>query len=249
MAIKSGELREKDDYQKLILDYLEKFNGYLVRDSKEFNAGFAMDTHMLFKFLNDTQKDEVESLRKLYGEQTEEIIINYLNNEINKDYRSLIDVLKNGIEFDTGIKLNLMYRKPATSFNKEAIKNYGKNIFSVMEEVYHKKDERIDLVIFLNGLAIATFELKCNTSGQNYEDAMRQYKLERDFKTRLFKFKAGAIVHFAMDLFEVYMTTNLKGSSTFFLPFNKGSGYGIESGKGNPHNPDGIDVSLSLIHI
>ena len=243
MAIKSGELREKDDYQKLILDYLEKYNGYIVRESKEFDAGFAMDTKMLFKFLNDTQKDEVESLRKLYGEQTEEIIINYLNNEINKDYRSLIDVLKNGIEFDTGIKLNLMYRKPATSFNKEAIENYEKNIFSVMEEVYHKKDERIDLVIFLNGLAVATFELKCNTSGQNYEDAIRQYKFERDFKTRLFKFKTGAIVHFAMDLFEVYMTTKLKGSSTFFLPFNKGSGYGIESGKGNPHNPNGIDVS------
>ena len=112
-----------------------------------------------------------------------------------------------------------------------------------MEEVYHKKDERIDLVIFLNGLAIVTFELKCNTSGQNYEDAIRQYKFERDFKTRLFKFKSGAIVNFAMDLFEVYMTTQLKGNSTFFLPFNKGSGYGIESGKGNPHNENGLDVS------
>lgn len=243
MAIKAGQLREKEDFQKLILEYLENENGYIRRDSKNFNAGLAMDTDILFKFLNDTQADEVEALRRLYGEQTEETIINYLNNEINKDYRSLIDVLKNGIELDTGVKLNLMYRKPATSFNKEAIENYRKNIFSVMEEVYHKKDERIDLVIFLNGLAIATFELKCNTSGQNYEDAIRQYKFERDFKTRLFKFKSGTIVNFAMDLFEVYMTTQLKGSSTFFLPFNKGSGYGIESGKGNPHNENGLDVS------
>ena len=243
MAIKAGQLREKEDFQKLILEYLENENGYIIRDSKNFNAGLAMDTDILFKFLNDTQADEVEALRRLYGEQTEETMINYLNNEINKDYRSLIDVLKNGIELDTGVKLNLMYRKPATSFNKEAIENYSKNIFSVMEEVYHKKDERIDLVIFLNGLAIATFELKCNTSGQNYEDAIRQYKFERDFKTRLFKFKSGAIVNFAMDLFEVYMTTQLKGSSTFFLPFNKGSGYGIESGKGNPHNESGLDVS------
>ena len=182
MAIKAGQLREKEDFQKLILEYLENENGYIIRDSKNFNAGLAMDTDILFKFLNDTQADEVEALRRLYGEQTEETIINYLNNEINKDYRSLIDVLKNGIEFDTGVKLNLMYRKPATTFNKEAIENYGKNIFSVMEEVYHKKDERVDLVIFLNGLAIATFELKCNTSGQNYEDAIRQYKFERDFK-------------------------------------------------------------------
>ena len=243
MVIKSGKLREKEDYQKLILEYLERNSGYVVRDAEQFNAGLAMDTEMLFKFLENTQKNEIEALRKLYGEQTEEIIINYLNNESNKEYRSLLDVLKNGIEFDTGIKLNLMYRKPATSFNKEALAKYGKNIFSIMEEVHHKKDERIDLVIFLNGLAIITFELKCNTSGQNYEDAIRQYKYERDFKTRLFKFKSGVIVNFAMDLFEVYMTTQLKGSSTFFLPFNKGSGYGIESGKGNPHNENGIDVS------
>ena len=243
MVIKSGKLREKEDYQKLILEYLDKNNGYIVRDAEQFNAGFAMDIEMLFKFLENTQKNELEALRKLYGGQTEEIIINYLNNEINKEYRSLLDVLKNGIEFDTGIKLNLMYRKPATSFNKEALAKYEENIFSIMEEVHHKKDERIDLVIFLNGLAIITFELKCNTSGQNYEDAIRQYKYERDFKTRLFKFKSGAIVNFAMDLFEVYMTTQLRGSSTFFLPFNKGSGYGIESGKGNPHNENGIDVS------
>lgn len=243
MVIKSGKLREKEDYQKLILEYLYKNNGYIVRDAEQFNAGLAMDIEMLFKFLENTQKNELESLRKLYGGQTEEIIINYLNNEINKEYRSLLDVLENGIEFDMGIKLNLMYRKPATSFNKEALAKYEENIFSVMEEVHHKKEERIDLVIFLNGLAIITFELKCNTSGQNYEDAIRQYKYERDFKTRLFKFKSGAIVNFAMDLFEEYMTTQLKGSSTFFLPFNKGSGYGIESGKGNPHNENGIDVS------
>lgn len=243
MAIKTGELREKEDFQKLILEYLKENNGYAIRDAKFFDAGLAMDKEILFSFLESTQENALNELRKLYKERTEETIINYLNNEINKDYRSLIDVLKHGIEFDTGIRLNLMYRKPATSFNKEALENYQKNVFTVMEEVYHKKDERIDLVIFLNGLAIATFELKCNTSGQNYEDAIRQYKFERDFKTRLFKFKSGAIVNFAMDLFEVYMTTKLNGSSTFFLPFNKGSGYGIESGKGNPHNSNGLDVS------
>lgn len=243
MAIKTGELREKEDFQKLILEYLKENNGYVIRDAKFFDAGLAMDKGILFSFLESTQEKELNELRKLYKERTEETIINYLNNEINKDYRSLVDVLKRGIEFDTGIRLNLMYRKPATSFNKEALENYQKNVFTVMEEVYHKKDERIDLVIFLNGLAIATFELKCNTSGQNYEDAIRQFKFERDFKSRLFKFKSGAIVNFAMDLFEVYMTTQLKGSSTFFLPFNKGSGYGIESGKGNPHNESGLDVS------
>ena len=112
-----------------------------------------------------------------------------------------------------------------------------------MEEVWHKEDEQIDLVIFLNGIAIFTIELKCNTSGQNYEDAIRQYKLERDYKTRLLKFKTGCLAHFAMDLNEVYMCTNLNGKSSYFLPFNNGSGTGITSGQGNPHNENGINVS------
>ena len=85
MAIKGGQLKEKEDFQKLILDYLENENRYVRRDSKAFNAGLAMDIEMLFEFLNKTQSDEIEALRKLYGEQTEETIINCLNNEINKD--------------------------------------------------------------------------------------------------------------------------------------------------------------------
>ncbi|MFV0519327.1 MAG: type I restriction endonuclease subunit R, partial [Lachnospirales bacterium] len=143
-----------------------------------------------------------------------------------------------------GVTLTLMYRKPPNSFNSNLEALYNENTLSVMEEVYHKSGERIDLVIFINGIAIFTFELKCNTSGQNYEDAIRQYKYDRDFKTRLLKFKAGCLAHFAMDLNEVYMCTNLKGKSSFFLPFNKGCGEGINSGKGNPHNKNGgINIS------
>ena len=202
-----------------------------------------MDVELLFDFLNDTQSEAMVKLEKLYRDKTRQTVLNYINNEINKKNRSLLDVLKHGVEFDNGVTLNLMYRKPANSFNPKAEELYNKNVLSVMEEVYHTEGERIDLVIFINGIAIFTFELKCNTSGQNYEDAIRQYKYERDFKTRLLKFKAGCLAHFAMDLNEVYMCTNLKGKSSFFLPFNKGCGEGINSGKGNPHNDDGINVS------
>lgn len=243
MAIKGGLLKEKEDYQKLILEYLTEENGYYLKNASSFDPGYAMNLEELFDFLYDTQKEEMEALEKLYGDRTRETIVNYLNSEINKDYRSLIDVLRNGLEFDTGIKLNLMFRKPATSFNPKANELYEKNRLSVMEEVYHREGERIDLVICLNGLAIIAIELKCNTTGQNYEDAIRQYQRERDYRTRLFKFKAGVLVSFAMDLNEVYMCTHLKGTSSFFLPFNKGSGYGVNSGKGNTHNPEGIDIS------
>lgn len=243
MAIKSGQLKEKDDYQAYILEMLREENGYQVRPATAFDPGYGMDTELLFTFLKATQADTLARLEKLYKDKTRQTILNYINNEINKKNRSLLDVLKHGVEFDNGATLYLMYRKPATSFNPKAEALYQQNVLSVMEEVYHKEGERIDLVIFLNGIAIFTFELKCNTSGQTYEDAIRQYKYERDPKTRLLKFKAGCLAHFAMDLNEVYMCTNLKGKSSFFLPFNKGCGEGINTGKGNPHNENGINVS------
>ena len=243
MAIKSGQLKERTDYQAYILEMLRDNNGYQVRSAENFDAGYGMDVELLFDFLNDTQTQAMVKLEKLYRDKTRQTVLNYINNEINKKNRSLLDVLKHGVEFDNGVTLSLMYRKPATSFNPKAEELYNKNVLSVMEEVYHTDGERIDLVIFLNGIAIFTFELKCNTSGQNYEDAIRQYKYERDFKTRLLKFKAGCLAHFAMDLNEVYMCTNLKGKSSFFLPFNQGCGEGIHSGKGNPHNEDGINVA------
>ena len=243
MAIKSGQLKERKDYQAYILEMLETNNDYKIRSADDYDAGYGMDVELLFDFLNDTQSEAMVKLEKLYRDKTRQTVLNYINNEINKKNRSLLDVLKHGVEFDNGVTLNLMYRKPATSFNPKADELYQKNVLSVMEEVYHTEGERIDLVIFINGIAIFTFELKCNTSGQNYEDAIRQYKYERDFKTRLLKFKAGCLAHFAMDLNEVYMCTNLKGKSSFFLPFNQGCGEGINSGKGNPHNEDGINVA------
>ena len=243
MAVKAGQLKERADYQVYILEMLREENGYQVRPSTAYDPGYGMDVELLFSFLEATQPDELIRLEKLYGDRTRQTILNYINNEVNKKSRSLLDVLKHGVEFDNGVSLTLMYRKPATTFNPKAEALYQQNVLSVMEEVWHKEGERIDLVIFLNGIAIFTFELKCNTSGQNYEDAIRQYKFERDYKTRLLKFKAGGLAHFAMDLNEVYMCTNLKGKSSFFLPFNKGCGVGIHSGKGNPHNENGINVS------
>lgn len=239
MPIRADQLKEKEDYQKLIIERLRDDNGFRVRPNTEYKAGLAMDPAILLEFLEDTQHDVMEQLRRMYKERTEETVINYINTEINKETRGLIDVIKHGVEFDNGATLKLMYRKPDSTINTQAVENYKKNIFSVMEEVYHKADERVDLVLFLNGLAIFAVELKCNTSGQDYKDAIKQYKEERDPSTRLFKSKVGVFASFAMDLNEVYFTTELKGASTFFNPFNIGYNFG----KGNPHNESGINVS------
>lgn len=234
-------LSEKD-YQNFLLERLSKDNGYIIRKASNFDRLFAVDREMLFKFLNDTQPDTMDYLRKIYKDALEDTIVSFINAETTKTRGSLIDVLKHGIEISNR-QLDLMYTKPATTFNPELTKKYGMNIFSVMEEVWASDKERIDVVIFLNGLAIISFELKCNTSGQSYQDAIYQYRTERNPKTRLFLFKAGCLVNFAMDLEEVYMTTKLAGDATFFLPFNMGNGEGMTAGAGNPAFEDKYSVS------
>lgn len=236
-------LTEKE-YQRYIIDYLVKNNGFIERKDENFDRYFALDKEMLFKFLNDTQPDEMDELEKIYKDKLEETLVNYINNQITSNSSSIIEILRHGV-YINGVKekINLMYTKPATSFNKEENERCAKNIFSVAEEVWANDEERIDLVIFLNGFAIMSFELKCNTSGQNYENAIIQYRTQRDPKSRLFMFEAGCFVNFAMDMEEVYMTTKLDYGKTYFLPFNKGKGEGVNVGKGNPLNKDGFGVS------
>ena len=233
-------LSEKD-YQKFLLDRLVD-NGYVIRKASHFDRLFAVDREMLMKFLTDTQPETMDYLRKIYKDDLEDTIVSFINAETTKARGSLIDVLKHGVEISNR-QLDLMYTKPATTFNPELTKKYGQNIFSVMEEVWASDKERIDVVIFLNGLAIISFELKCNTAGQSYQDAIYQYRTERNPKTRLFLFKSGCLVNFTMDLEEVYMTTKLAGEATFFLPFNMGNGEGVTAGAGNPAFEDRYSVS------
>lgn len=237
-----NDILTEKEYQHYIMDELVK-HGYVIRNAKtDYDRSFAMDRGMLFKFLQNTQPEAMDALTKIYKDKTEDTVISFLNTEMTKERGSLLNVLKNGIEISNQ-KLNLLYRKPATTFNKEANRLYNENIFSVMEEVVISDKERIDLVIFVNGFAVISMELKCNHAKQSYHDAITQYRTERDPKNRLFRFKAGCLVNFAMDLDEVYMATKLAGESTFFLPFNMGNGTGIEAGAGNPIFKDKYSVS------
>lgn len=237
-----NDILSEKEYQHFIIDRLSQDNGYLVRKATSYDRLFAVDRELLFQFLNDTQPNEMEALRKIYKSDLEDTIVSFINAETTKSRGSLLEILKHGVEL-SNMKLELMYTKPATTFNRELLTKYEKNIFSVMQEVWASDNERIDLVIFLNGLAIMSFELKCNAAGQSYQDAIYQYRVERDPKTRLFLFKAGCIVNFAMDLEQVYMTTKLSRNSTFFLPFNMGNGEGVNTGAGNPTYEDKYSVS------
>ena len=234
-------LSEKE-YQRYIIERLVGEHGYVERKNFCFDAKFAMDREMLFKFLDETQPETMALLRKVFRDKTEDTVVAAINTELTKSRGSLIDALKHGVEI-ANYKLDLFFRKPASGLNRELVALYEKNIFSVMEEVWATDDERVDLVVFINGLALISFELKCNFAGQSYQDAILQYREARDPNARLFRFKAGCLVNFAMDLNEVYMTTRLAGKGTYFLPFNMGKGSGVETGKGNPVFEDKYSVS------
>ena len=229
------------EFEDYIIERLVQDDGYIARDHTYYDEKFAVDRELLMRFLWDTQPETMAQLKKVFKDKLEETLIATINAEATKERGSLLSLFKHGVEL-VNFKLDLLYQKPATTFNKEAAARYEKNIFSVMKEVWASEKERVDLVIFINGLAVVSFELKCNMAGQSYADAIDQFRTARDPKTRLFRFKAGCLVNFAMDLNEVYMTTRLNGQATFFLPFNMGRGKGVDAGKGNP-------VYVPLYHI
>lgn len=238
-----GQIDERYEYQREIINHLVQENGYVERNHRDFDKNYALDRELLFKFLKDTQADTLAELEKIFDDDLEETIINTINNFIISKQGSLLSALKHGIDINNK-HLILLYGKPATSFNPELSRLYDKNIFSVMEEVYpdEANKERVDLVIFVNGFAVISFELKSNSQGQSYGDAIEQYRKDRNPKNRLFRFKAGCLVNFAMDTEEVHMTTKLDKEKTFFLPFNMGKGEGVNSGAGNPSFKDKYSV-------
>ena len=118
MPIRADQLREKEDFQKLILERLEEDNKFRIRPNTVYKPGLAMDTEVLLEFLEDTQHDEMERLRRMYKDRTNDTVINYINSEINKESSGLIDVIKHGVEFDNGVTLRLMMYHDSLSFRR-----------------------------------------------------------------------------------------------------------------------------------
>lgn len=234
----ANKVLPEKEFQKHMLDQLVSKQGYRLRKDIDFDRYRVLDPRMLFEFLWTTQPEEMSQLQKIYKDRLEETILNRIQQAELQDNQGRLYVLKHGLDFNS-IHLNFMFTKPATEFNKKLNWQYTNNIFSVAEEVWASDSERVDIVIFLNGFAVVTFELKSQAAGQSYKDAIRQYRTDRNPKTPLFRWKSGALVNFAMDDDQVFMTTRLNKGKTFFLPFNKGNGSGINAGAGNSPDPDG----------
>ena len=212
---------------------------YAKGDPANFDAGLALDPVTLIAFVKDTQPDEWVKLAGFYGADAETKVAE--NIARNLDQRGMLDCIRHGIS-DRGVKIRLAYFKPATGMNPDTLTLYEKNVLTITRQVHYSEKNRslsVDVVLSLNGLPVATAELKNPFTGQTVKHAKKQYQQDRDPRERLFRFKHRALVHFAVDPDEVWMTTRLAGKNTFFLPFNKGR----DGGKGNPDNPNGYKTT------
>ncbi len=220
--------------ESLIVDYLVHNSGYEQGENIDYNKEYAIDEARLFRFLKETQPEKLETLGVFNSDINRVKFLNRLQGEITKN--GIIDVLRNGLKVYP-VTLDLFYITPS-EHNPKAKELYGKNIFSVTRQLMYSRDNTrlaLDFAIFINGLPIITCELKNRLTKQNVEDAVYQYKTDRDPRELLFNF-GRCMVHFAVDDNEVKMCTKLDGKKSWFLPFNKG----YNDGAGNPPNPDGI---------
>ncbi len=222
--------------ESLIVQCLTERNGYEEGKNADYNKEYAVDETRLFRFLRDTQPNELKKLGVLAprSDVKKRQFLNRLSGEIAK--RGVIDVLRNGVE-DYPVDLIMFYLTP-TEKNAKAREMFKKNIFSVTRQLRYSADAKrlaLDMCVFVNGLPVITFELKNRLTKQNADDAVEQYKTDRDPRDPLFSFKR-CMVHFAVDDARVKFCTKLARKDSWFLPFDKG----YNDGAGNPPNPGGI---------
>lgn len=198
----------------------------------DFDREFAIDREKFWHFLQTTQPEELDKLKDRPNWQR--LILERLDRRLKKD--GILSILKKGLAIDSA-HLTLLYSQPYNDANPKILENFEQNIFSVTRQVHYSESDpglSIDLVLFVNGIAIATLELKNPWTNQTVYHAKKQYKEARNPREPLLQF-ARCIVHLAVDTDEVWMATKLEKSNTIFLPLNKGHNYG----KGNPPNPNG----------
>ncbi|MCR2095025.1 type I restriction endonuclease subunit R [Campylobacter upsaliensis] len=229
------------DLESLIEAHLLN-NGYIKRESKDYDKNLCVDKELFLHFLKSSQKDSLEKLgQRNIGEQE---LFKRIFSQISE--KGILKALQAHIEI-MGVKLFLAYPKPNSSANPQALENYEKNIFSITRQLYYseRNTNSLDMVIFLNGLPLITMELKNPFTGQNVYNAIEQYKKDRDPRESIFK---QSVVHFALDSDLIYMSTKLEGVGTRFLPFNRGlnngsGAIGCECGGGNPAVKDKMKTS------
>lgn len=228
------DISEKE-LETILVSYLRDHQGYEEGVSSDYNKEFGLDTERVKRFILSTQKEKVENTACFTSPTEEHKFFSRLSAALSK--RGVTDVLRKGFKYISEI-FDMYYPTPS-ALNPTAQQYYDKNIFCVTRQLYYSKEktDSIDVYISLNGLPIMTMELKNHYTVQTVENAIKQYKDDRDPKadtTALILQKRRCAVHFAVDDDDIMMCTELKGNASWFLPFNKGVG------AGNPVCPNGV---------
>lgn len=215
--------------------------GYTAISKDTYDRERAIFPNTVITFIQQTQPTAWGKLEALLGEDTERQIFSDLCKWLDRE--GALNVLRHGFK-SYGRLLQLAYFKAVHSMNPESEEKYAANVLGITRQLNYSTKNRnsIDTVLSINGIPVATIELKNQLTHQTVEDAMRQYQNDRDPREKLFEFKKRSLVHFAVDTDEVFMTTRLAGSATYFLPLNKG----FQGGAGNPPGKDGAYNSAYL---
>ena len=213
--------------------------GWRPGDRAEWNVEQALFPACAVAFMQATQPEQWAAMTNLHGANLERLIVEALAREL--DLKGTLDVLRHGFRF-YGRTFRVAWFKPAHGLNQKGLAQFGRNELTVTRQAqcHPGKGDEVDLLFALNGVPVATCELKNLMTGQTWRDAVRQYQQDRDPDAPLFRFRKRALVHFAADPEEVHMTTRLAKGATRFLPFNRGSRPGaVQCGAGNPPHPSG----------
>jgi type I restriction enzyme R subunit len=224
----------ENTFETALVQSLVEQGGYTEGNAPDYSPELGIFKYEVIKFLQESQPKRWDKICSIHGDDADNRVIQRLYKEL--DLRGSLDVLRNGF-VDYGVRFQMAFFKPASGLNPDAIDLYNKNRLKVYRQIFYstKNNNSVDVLLSLNGIPVATLELKNQFTGQHVGNALKQYSTTRDNREILFAFKKRALVHFAVDQDEVFMTTKLDGSITYWLPFNKGS----NNGKGNPQNPDG----------
>lgn len=227
-------IHTEQTFEEAIESNLLEQGGYVKGSSTDFDVKLGLFPSYVTNFLKESQPKAWDKIANIHKDEVEQKVIQRLVKEI--DLRGVLDVLRKGFT-DYGVKFQMAFFKPESSLNPEADELYQTNHLSVTRQLYYERvgKNSLDMVLSLNGLPIATIELKNQFSGQSVENAKKQYVYDREPNEPIFQFKKRALVHFAVDTDEAYMTTKLDGKNTRYLPFN----LGYNNGAGNPPNPNG----------
>ncbi|MYI29559.1 MAG: type I restriction endonuclease subunit R, partial [Acidimicrobiales bacterium] len=213
--------------------------GWVSVQPDEWDVDRALFPQRVVSFVRSTQPELWEQAEKSQGDQLEPRLLERLCREL--DLKGSLEVLRHGFKF-LGKVFRLAYFKPAHGLNPDALALFGANELTVTRQArcHPGKGDTVDLLFALNGVPVATCELKNPMTGQNWQHAVSQYRTDREPGAPLFRFGKRALVHFAADPDEVHMTTRLAKGETRFLPFNRGSHPGeVRCGAGNPSHPSG----------